>query len=212
MAAVDKAYSIDSSRAHGEPVTVPHAMNWRHVRSVLSSVLDFPFHDVTDLEGQKVLNAEDCGGEAHALMEQIVIRDRLRAALRAFSMGGPDCKRVRRAAQFLHRAEVSESAADSYLAMATALEGLLVDGTGDLSARVADAVAFIIGTSHSDRVKLRALAKKLYDIRSKYIHEGNYSGDEAHRHECLRMVERVVWYESRLLQALERAKADAAKE
>ena len=180
-------------------------MNWNHVRSVLSAAVAFP-RDVTEMDGQRAIKREEEGEED--VMGQLT-RDRMQAALRAFSIGGPDSKRVRQAAQFLHRAEVSESPADSYLAMATALEGLLVQGEGDLSARVADAVVFNIGTSHSDRAKLRALAKKLYDVRSKYIHEGNYNGTEGHRHECLRMVERVVSRESRLLRALDRPDTDA---
>ncbi|MEW5738178.1 MAG: hypothetical protein AB1938_04595 [Myxococcota bacterium] len=83
--------------------------------------------------------------------------------------------------------------------MATALESLLLEAKEELSARVADAVAFLLGQSQADRKRLRDQVKDLYNVRSKYIHEGEYQGDEMRRHEALDVVARTISKEAGLL-------------
>ena len=74
----------------------------------------------------------------------------------------------------------------------TAVEGLMVSGKGELTARAADAVALRVGSSFSEREVVRKLISKAYAVRSKYLHEGAYVGDDLVREEVLQVVARLI--------------------
>ncbi len=119
----------------------------------------------------------------------------------AFAIGGPKAKNIRRAARFLRKAATADTPGESFLSMATSLESLLIAGSGDLDKRVCDAVSFLLGTSYEERERLRSVASKLYDCRSRYIHEGEYQGSERQRVEAMRLVRDVIARELRTLAA-----------
>jgi hypothetical protein len=122
--------------------------------------------------------------------------------LRPFVTGGVEASRVRRAARFLRKGATSDTPAESFLFMATSLESLLIPEGGDrLEKRISEAVAFMLGGSHSSRLRLRAVAETLYGVRSRYIHVGDYTGTESKRLEALRLVGDVVAHEIRMLAA-----------
>ena len=161
-------------------------LSWSERAEVNSVWFGVPQHE-SDLE----LAEERLG-------RRTVLDIRLHEAMKAFVVGGEDSKRIRRAARFLKKAILTQSPGDSYLFMATCLESLLVEGSGDLSARVADAVAMSIARSREERSILRALATHVYEVRSRYVHGGVYAGSELKRHDSLAMACRVVRNEARL--------------
>jgi hypothetical protein len=164
------------------------AVSWQQRHNIWGTALFRP-PDLTDLERRDV----DQNGLAHAL------RPRFELAAKLFSIGGMDAKRLRRAARFLWKASTAESPGDSYLFLATCLEGFLVDGKGDLKARICDAVGFALGDSFAERHAARQLAAHLYDVRSQYVHEGEYTGSDLERFACLEMAGKAVAHEIRVL-------------
>src|SRR5262245_2134681 len=63
------------------------------------------------------------------------------------------------------------------------MEGLLLQGDGDLAKRLSDAIALRLGQSIEERTKLGAIARQVYDVRSRYVHGSEYQGAEVLRHE-----------------------------
>lgn len=165
-------------------------LSWSQIHDIWSSVLSLP-SELTDLERHAL---ENSGPEE-------VLLARLKLAMRPFSLGGQYARKLRTAARFLRRAETAEEPGDSYLYMATCLEGLLVEGKDEVSARLRDAVAFLLGNSHEQRKTLRDEVGHLYDVRSRYIHEGEYTGDVLRKAKSMRIVKEVVEGELRRFTA-----------
>ena len=163
-------------------------LSWSQIHDISSSVLSPP-SAMTDLERH-----------AHGGPEEVLLA-RLSVAMRPFSLKTQYARKLRTAASFLRRAATAEEPGDSYLYMATCLEGLLVEGKGEVSARTRDAVAFLLGASHEQRKTLRDDVGHLYDVRSRYIHDGEYTGDVLRKAECMRIVKEVVEGELRRFTA-----------
>lgn len=162
------------------PPTVQH--------SISVSVLGLP-RRLNDLERAKL--AQGAPG---------ALDHRFNLLLRPFVVGGEAARRIRRAARFLRKAATSDTPADSFLFMATALESLLIPNGGEgLERRISDAVALLLGGTYPDRERLRKVSNNLYNVRSRYIHEGEYQGTELMRLESLRLVADVVAHEIRML-------------
>lgn len=124
---------------------------------------------------------------------------RVQLACRPFRTPGIEARRVRCAARFLVKALRSTDPGDAYVFMATCLEGLLLQGENAVSARVADSVALVLGRTRTERTELRETCSRLYDVRSRYIHDGEYQGSEVHRRDCLELAGRIVLSEIRML-------------
>ena len=154
---------------------------WSQIHNIWSAVLSPP-SELTDLERHTL---ENSGPEE-------VLSTRLSVAMRPFSLKGQYARKLRTAARFLRRAATAEVPGDSYLYMATCLEGLLVEGKGEVSARTRDAVSFLLGASHEQRKTLRDDVGHLYEVRSRYIHDGEYTGDILRKAACMQIVEDVV--------------------
>jgi hypothetical protein len=171
----------------------PSVQHW-----ISQSVLGIP-RQLDDLERARLAQ-----GTAGALENRFVL------FLRPFVVGGVEASRVRRAARFLRKAATSDTPAESFLAMATALESLLIPDGGEwLEKRIAQAAAFLLGNNHPARARVRGVAEKLYEVRSRYIHLGEYIGTESKRREAMRLVADVVAHEIRMLPA---AREDAGAE
>jgi hypothetical protein len=106
---------------------------------------------------------------------------------------------LQRAGSLLLRASV---AGDVGLAMTygfMSLEGLLLErsSTDNVQARLAEAVAYRLGTSKAERVELRKEVRELYDIRSKYVHTGQagLEGWKRADKRCFGIVARVLQLE-----------------
>jgi hypothetical protein len=73
------------------------------------------------------------------------------------------------------------------------LEALLLDDSKrDLLARLAEAVAYRLGTSSESRSALRKQVGKLYDQRSSYVHKGTVAGDGPSSAEMLSLTARAI--------------------
>jgi hypothetical protein len=134
---------------------------------------------------------------------------RLRLLRAPFTVGGPDAQRVRQAARFLRKAATVESPAESYVFLATALEGLFIDDEGDLSKRIGEAVSLLVGTSQEHRRKLRKEVAQLYNVRSRYVHDGTYEGSDPDRLNALALVSGVIAHEVALLAGSQGARDEA---
>ena len=130
-----------------------------------------------------------------------VLESRLSVALRAFSTSGPYGRRLRTASRFFRRASRTNVSGDCYLFLAICLESLLVEGKEDLATRVSDAVGFLLGNKHEERKELRDKTRRLYNVRSQYVHDGEYVGSELERDECIGIAKRVLQGEFRSLSA-----------
>jgi hypothetical protein len=62
---------------------------------------------------------------------------------------------------------------------AMCLEGLLLEHSDkdNVTARLSEAVAYRLGRSAEDRDRLRKLTRKLYSLRSDYVHTGAVQPD-----------------------------------
>lgn len=139
-------------------------------------------HNLDDIERQRLLQS---GPES-------VFEPRVARLRNLFEAGGPPSKRIRTAARFLYRAVKTSDPGDCFVYLMTAVEGLMVSGKGELTARAADAVALRVGSSFSEREVVRKLISKAYAVRSKYLHEGAYVGDDLVREEVLQVVARLI--------------------
>jgi hypothetical protein len=128
----------------------------------------------------------------------VVIRDRLALVSRLFSSGGKPLRRMRTAARFARRAVTSLDPSDSFLNCAIAMESLMVDGRDGVSARVRDAVALRLGESMTEREEIRSLVKRIYEVRSKFLHDGDGDGTEAERLRAISLLRRLLAAELRL--------------
>jgi len=177
---------VDAGEDEAEAWSI-FTLPWREQYYAWGTAVCAP-RDLTDLEK---LAAERDGAAAG-------IRHRLELIHKVFSVGGMDAKRIRRAARFLRKASTAEEPGDSYLFLATALEGLLVEGEGELQKRVCDAASIVAGPTYSERTRARGLAEHLYKVRSRYIHTGEYEGAEEKRQEVIQLVRYILASEIRL--------------
>jgi len=88
--------------------------------------------------------------------------------------------RIRRAIEWYSQSMNADSEAEQFVAMAVALESLLVGDEGkgpganwgSITQRIADRVAYLIGQDYDARVGMSKKAKQLYGIRSGIVHQG----------------------------------------
>ena len=92
------------------------------------------------------------------------------------------------------RATVSERLEESFLLYAIALECIVLPGMdgGELRHRLSQRVARLLGGNMGDRVVLQQKTKKLYDIRSKIVHNGFYEVNEDDLNVMRTIAKRVV--------------------
>lgn len=161
----------------------------REQHDIWSTRFETPL-DLTDLERSEQASRGLVG----------VFERRLGLLARVIQTGGPEGKRIRRAARFLRKASVVDEPGDAFLFMATCLEGLLIDSqeNANLASRVSEAVGFIVGETQEQRRSARELAKYLYNVRSRYIHDGEYIGTDRKRLECIDLTRAVVAHETRI--------------
>ena len=76
------------------------------------------------------------------------------------------------------RAHASWKPAETVFLCVMCLEGLLLPSyvTDESIGRLSEAVAFSLGRNPEERQNLRDLVKQLYAVRSKYVHQGGWTG------------------------------------
>lgn len=98
------------------------------------------------------------------------------AALRKVATGSTlRADQLRSAARFYLQGVAGDDAAQAILSLFTCLEATLLelDKNEAVTARLTEAVAFRLGRSASDRDGIRKRLKKLYDFRSRVVHQGD---------------------------------------
>jgi hypothetical protein len=88
--------------------------------------------------------------------------------------------RIRRSITWYSKAISAENWDEQFVALAISLESLLVGNEGkgveaswgSISQKLAERVAFLLGTNYENRIRLEKDAKTLYGVRSKIVHEG----------------------------------------
>lgn len=178
-------------------------LSWQQIDAMRRTVGDLPESPSVYLE--EIFNtAEEAAGlrlvETKGEDPRVAAKRDRSYPLAPFSHGGIDAKRLRTAARFLTKAVRAESPADSYLFMGTCLEALLVSGSEALGERLSDAVALILGSTFGEREELKRRVKRLYDTRSRYVHDGQYDPNERDRVLSLGIVKRVLAAELRRLR------------
>jgi hypothetical protein len=85
---------------------------------------------------------------------------------------------LRRAARLFLQAVTSRDLGTSVSSAFMCLESLLLDRTvkDEVTGRLTEAVAYRIGRGPNERRQLREQVKKLYDLRSQYVHSGQVTG------------------------------------
>ncbi len=178
-------------------------LSWQQVDAMSRTVGFWPESPSMYLE-KLFGGAEKAAGEAAVEIKQEVPEETAKRdrgyALAPFLNGGTDARRLRTAARFLTKAVRAEFPADSYLFMGTCLEALLVSGSEAIGERLSDAVALILGRTFGERAELKKTVKKLYDTRSRYVHDGQYDRNERDRMLCVDIVKRVLAAELRHLR------------
>jgi hypothetical protein len=138
--------------------------------------------------------------------EEAEAEKRLRLVAKAFQARGPDARRVRLAARFLRKAEVTDSPGESCLFLATSLEALLYheqmggrQRSGQIARHLEEAVSFLVAGNHQQRTKAREVVRFLYQARSDFVHQGRDLRNEYERFEALSLTRRAIVKELTIL-------------
>ena len=85
------------------------------------------------------------------------------------------------------------------------LEGLLLNpkDKSDVTARLSEAIAHSLGETVEEKNELRARVKKLYDVRSKFVHTGMVAETASSRRSALELMYRVLRRQMELLPELD---------
>ncbi len=87
---------------------------------------------------------------------------------------GPNLKLIQDMISFYHEASRQKKPQIKFILRVTILE-LLLDGNAELSYRLSRSVAVLLGKSVEESELIYENTKKLYNARSKYLHEGSSS-------------------------------------
>lgn len=103
-----------------------------------------------------------------------------RPIVKLWSDNTPRGVELKRACEVLCQAHASWEPAEVVWLCVMCLEGLLLpsDEESASTSRIKEAVAFLLGKTHENRRYYRNIIDKLYEVRSKYVHQGVWSGHE----------------------------------
>jgi hypothetical protein len=103
-----------------------------------------------------------------------VLERQVRQLRRVMGSADDHAKKLQRAAALLLKASVTRDIELAITYAFTCLEGILLEATKteNVLSRLAEAVAYRIGTSPKHRTELRQELRHLYDVRSRYVHTG----------------------------------------
>ena len=91
------------------------------------------------------------------------------------------------------RATIAKTPEESFLLFAIALECVVLPQQGaELTYRLSQRAARLVGENGDQRLKLFKIAKKLYGIRSKIVHSGHYEVTEEERDEVRAAAKEVI--------------------
>jgi hypothetical protein len=177
---------IRGGKARGQP----HSLDPSSAYRALATTFVVP-RDLTDLERRLV----ERGDVEHALDRYDRLLERL------FQSESIRARELRAACR---RAVQASTSTDFGLCITLAfscLEGLLLDpkSKADVLSRIVEAVAHGLGRSSQERSDLRARVKKLYELRSVFVHTGNAQESVRARAQVLDLAYRVIRREVELL-------------
>jgi hypothetical protein len=89
-------------------------------------------------------------------------------------------RRIERSVRWYGKSHDTYSAEESFISLAIALEGLLIgpegknktEGWGSITQKLAERVAFLLGSNLESRIRFEKRTKELYKIRSELVHNG----------------------------------------
>jgi hypothetical protein len=150
----------------------------------LSSVMFSVPEDLSELE-KSVLNSGDCTA---ALSRHVRVLTNLLAG------SGARARELRNACRLSINAEHSSEFGVLVTLAFSSLEGLLLQPhvRDDVLARLAEAVAHSLGGTVDEKNVLRKTVKKLYDVRSQFVHTGAVAEPAGAREAVMGLVYRVL--------------------
>jgi hypothetical protein len=120
------------------------------------------------------------------------------AALKALLSGDSGrCRELLNAARLLFRALVDDEPGMQTVFCMMCLEAVLLDPlqAEEVMGRLSEAVAYRLGTFSARRADLRKRVKKLYGVRSAFVHTGELVGNDkllALRPDCIELTKQVL--------------------
>ena len=135
------------------------------------------------------------------------------ACLRKVAIGSTvRADQLRSASRFFLQGVAGDDAAQAILSLFTCLEATLLEQEKNeaVTARLTEAVAFRLGRSASDRDAIRKRLKKLYDFRSRVVHQGDRTIGWESLDELAALARAVLAREVEELEELEEEAAPAA--
>jgi hypothetical protein len=135
--------------------------------------------------------------------EMELAADNISALRGLFEASSADTEALRAACRWAFRALTTDDPCLAMIYTGVCLESLLLDRTSkeDVSARVADAVAMLLGRTRAERQDYRKRVKATYDARSTAVHRGAYDKEDNRNWvDGLTLVREVVKRELELLR------------
>ena len=125
---------------------------------------------------------------------EAVIAPRLTKISRLLTASGNENQSLKSAAMLLSEACTAPEAGKGIAFALISLEATLLDKSksDSITARLTEAVAYRLGRSADERVKIRKRVKDLYNCRSRFVHGGFTESDELQRNEAIEMACQVI--------------------
>lgn len=130
-----------------------------------------------------------------------ILEQKIRKIERLLQNTTPNSKPIRHACRMFLRSFDSWVDGEKAMLLSTTLEGLLLDKKNreDLSARLQDAVGFLLGRTHESRAELRNSMRDTYKLRSSYVHSGATSERNFDIERAVDLVRQIIVKEISLL-------------
>jgi len=107
---------------------------------------------------------------------------------------------IRTACRFFFRANMASDPGETALYGSMALESLLLAGgdKSDATARLQEAVAFSVARSAQERSEIKKRVREIYDVRSRFVHDGSSDWRVDYQNDALELIGRVISKEMQL--------------
>lgn len=172
---------------------------------------------IVDLTRERVLSLSDSGcdlsGELHSIspisnLSQKDFKSKCQLLSRFLGQTSEECQRVMTAGIWLHNSLISKDQLLNFVQLTTCIEIVLGEGSKDgslsIGALLRNRIAYLLGSSASERTKLMKDFDNIYSIRSRILHEGKRKlrvGDWGHLDNLKTLVTKILAKEVELIGA-----------